>query len=352
MVKTGLICYIDLAMHVAPRLPLSKYELFHTQDVDEARDCVARIFCPHGLHTTAPRRALDARHHSVRLHQDVRLNYVQYGPEVDIDPGYLGDFFLLQIPLRGGAEVRCGGQRVTAHAQMASLPSPSEPLHMRWADDSPHLIVRLSQAAVHRQWEQLVQTPLVKPLVFDLGINLQTPEVSPLVGFIKYLCATLDGQQAFANSVLAAQAETYLLTSLLTLLPHNHTARLNENHGRSVLPRSVWRAQEYMREHVDAPVSLVDLCALTGVSVRSLQTAFQAHAGQSPMAYWRGVRLDGARAMLQSVDAPSAMGIAQIAAKYGFLHLGHFAEHYRLRFGETPTQTLKSVRRRSGPGLR
>jgi AraC-like DNA-binding protein len=350
MVKPGVICYIDFAMHVEPCLPLSQYQLFHTQDVDEARDCVARIFCPHGLHTTAPRRALDARHHSVRLHQDVRLNYVQYGPEVDIDPGYLGDFYLLQLPLRGGAEVRCGGQQVTAHAQMASLPSPSEPLRMRWADDSPHLIVRFSQAAVHRQWEQLAQAPLVQPLVFGLGVNLQETGVSPMLDFIKYLCATVDTQPGFAGSALAAQAEAYLVTSLLTLLPHSHSAKLKEDHSRSVLPRSVWRAQEYMRQHADAPVSLADLCAVAGVSVRSLQTAFQTHTGQSPMAYWRGVRLDGARALLLSAESSAVGGIAQVAARFGFLHQGHFAEHYRLRFGETPAMTLKSRRKRTGLG--
>ena len=99
---------------------------------------------------------LDARHHSAPVCQDISLNYVQYGPAVDIEPGQLGSFYLLQLPLRGSAEVSCGGQHVTAGQGMASLPSPSEYLKMRWADDSPHLILRISQGAVVRQVEQLV----------------------------------------------------------------------------------------------------------------------------------------------------------------------------------------------------
>ena len=110
-------------MSTLATLPLSHYQLFQTGDVDEARECVARVFCPHGLHVASPGTALDARHHSVRLHQHISLNYVQYGPAVRIDPGYLGDFYLLQIPLRGGASIRCGRQQVLANTRTASLPS-------------------------------------------------------------------------------------------------------------------------------------------------------------------------------------------------------------------------------------
>lgn len=337
--KTTTICYIGYVMPDATHLPLSKYQVFHTQDVDEARECVARIFCPHGLSTPGPRQVLDARHHSVRLHQDVGLNYVQYGPAVDIDPGCLGDFYLFQIPLRGGAEVCCGRQRITAHAGMASLPSPSEPLRMRWADDSPHLIVRFSQSAVRHQWEQLTQSVLVQPLVFDLGVNLQAAGVSPVINFITYLCDSLDQSPAFAHTSLAAQAEAYLVTSLLTLLPHSHTGALLAPSSRNVVPRSVRQALEYMRDSTYATGSLGDLCQALGVSARSLQTAFQTQTGQSPMAYWRGVRLDQVRAALLNPRSAGFIGIANVAAAHGFFHLGHFSVQYRQRFGETPAQT-------------
>ena len=77
-------------------LPLQRYRLFESHDMDEARESVARVFCPHKLVMVRPRTELDACHHSARLHRDVSLNYVQYGPGVQIDPGYLQDFFLLQ----------------------------------------------------------------------------------------------------------------------------------------------------------------------------------------------------------------------------------------------------------------
>lgn len=343
MVNSGGICYIDPAMDAQPAaasLPLSRYELFHTRDVDEARENVARIFCPHGLSTSRPGDTLDARHHSVRLHHDVSLNYVQYGPEVDIDPGYLGDFFLLQIPLRGGASVRCGSQHVAASAALASLPSPTERLSMRWAEDSPHLIVRFAKTALERQLEQLAQAPLQQPLVFELGVPLDAPALAPMLNFVKYLCATLDQDNTLGGTPLAAQAESYLMTALLTFAPHNYSDVLQAGTRRALLPRSVRRAQEFLREHVTQPLSLADVCQHLGVSARALQAAFKQHTGQSPMDYWRVVRLDHVRAALLQAEAPARATVSQVAAGCGFLHLGHFAAQYHERFGELPSQTI------------
>lgn len=325
-------------------LPLQRHQLFHTRDVDEARECVARVFCPHGLQPLRSRDALDARQHSVRVHREVSLNYVQYGAAVTIDPGYLRDFYLLQMPLRGQARVRCGAQQVEAHAALATLPSPSEPLHMQWGQDSPHLIVRFSKAALQHRLERLAQTPVHQPLVFELGLPMDAPALSPLLNFVRYLCSSHEQEAGLGSEALAAQAEDYLLTSLLLLAPHNHSEALDEQGRRRLLPRSVRQAQEFMHGQVAEPASLAELCAQLGVSARGLQTAFREHTGQSPMAYWRDVRLDRARALLQGARPGDGLGVSQVAAEFGFLHLGHFAAHYQQRFGESPAQTLRRAR--------
>src|SRR3990167_9407987 len=157
------------------RYPLDSHALFHTRDVDQERGGAARASCTHVLQPCGPILVLDARRHSATVFHDVSLNYVQYGPAVDIEPGQLGSFYLLQLPLRGSAEVSCGGQHVTAGQGMASPAAPSEYLKMRWADDSPRLILRISQGAVVRQVEQLAQTAVHRPLVFGLGLAMVTP---------------------------------------------------------------------------------------------------------------------------------------------------------------------------------
>lgn len=113
----------------------------------------------------------------------------------------------------------------------------------------------------------------------------------------------------------------------------------------TVLPRVVKRAQEYMHSQLEQPITLADVCAHVGVSARSLQQTFAQCTGKSPMAFLRDLRLDAARTALQSKFAERAPQVSDIAARYGFFHLGHFAEGYRRRFGETPSET----RQRLGP---
>lgn len=323
-------------------LPLSRFSLFHTRDVDQARESVARVFCPHVLNTCHPRDALDARHHSAPLGADASLNYVQYGPAVEIDPGHLGSFYLLQIPLRGGATVWCGGKEVRADRAMASLPSPTESLRMRWADDSPHLIVRFSQAAVLAQLAQLAQCEVQGPPVFEPGVRLDDPSVAPAVAFVRYLCDALDADPGFAGSPLARQAESYLISTLLLQLPHSQRPLLDASARRALLPRTVRRAQEFMRAHAAEPLTLVDLCRHLGVSARGLQQAFAAATGESPMAHWRGLRLDLVRQALVSGAIRAEPGaLTRLAERYGFFHAGHFAAHYQRRFGERPGDTAR-----------
>jgi AraC-like DNA-binding protein len=335
------------ALTTETSLPLSRYSLFDSHDLDETREFVGRIFCPHRLSTLRPGSQLDARHHSVPVHRDVSLNYVQYGAGVGIEPGYLRDFYLLQIPLRGGATVRCGGQLVESHAAVASFPSPSQPLSMRWHEGSPQIIVKLGRAAIHERLESLLQATASKPLVFDLAVDLQAPALIGVASFIAYLRAGLDNNPFFlAHSLLAEQAENHLLTSILLSMRHNYSNQLaiageaqkNAHPARgTVLPRAVKRAQDFMHSQVDKAITLADVCAHVGTSARSLQQCFQHYTGISPMVFLRDLRLDCVHAEL--MNAELAPKVSDVAARFGFLHLGHFASHYRQRFGEIPSQT-------------
>lgn len=329
-------------------LPLERHRLFHSDDVDEAREFVSRIFCPHELSPLSGSR-LDACHHSAPVHRHASLNYVQYGAAVRIEPGCLGDFFLLQIPLRGGASVRCGGQWVESRPLLATLPSPTEPLSMRWAEDSPQLILRVDRQALSDRLESLLQTPVRQPLVFDLGVDMNAPQARGLAALLGYLQCSLEHGAAFAGQpALAEQAESHLLSTLLLGLPHNHSAHLAAGAGgpakghEGALPRTVARAQEILRAHLELPITLEELCTHAGVSARTLQQAFSRHTGTSPMAWLRELRLEHVRSRLQApADAAGgeAVRVADVAARFGFFHLGRFAAHYRRRFGELPSET-------------
>lgn len=103
----------------------------------------------------------------------------------------------------------------------------------------------------------------------------------------------------------------------------------------------VAQAKEYVVANPEEPVMVADLCRALKVSRRTLQYSFQSVHGVNPVCYLRAVRLNGVRRMLkQASDTPGA-NVADIAARWGFWHLSHFASDYKALFDELPSQTLR-----------
>ncbi len=217
---------------------------------------------------------------------------------------------------------------------------------MRWHEDSPQFIVKIDREALHYRLSALLQAPVRQPLVFELGVDLTMPPFIGMASFIAYLRSAVETNAVLlGHPVLAEQAESHLLTSLLLSTRHNYSGSLATGCALRgcapvLLPRVVKRAQEFMHSRLEHPISLADLCAHGGVSARSLQQTFAQCTGKGPMAFLRDLRLDAVHAALQqpaqSVRSPQ---VSEIAARYGFFHLGHFAESYRKRFGEAPSDT-------------
>lgn len=100
----------------------------------------------------------------------------------------------------------------------------------------------------------------------------------------------------------------------------------------------VRRAREYVLAHAYEPVTIEQLCKVLGLSRRSLQYAFEHVLDISPAQYLRAARLNGVRRELKAT--PKSEGsIQDIAARWGFWHLGHFTACYRELFGCRPSET-------------
>ncbi|MEJ8845079.1 helix-turn-helix domain-containing protein [Variovorax rhizosphaerae] len=109
--------------------------------------------------------------------------------------------------------------------------------------------------------------------------------------------------------------------------------------------RILHSAREYMRAHVDEPITVPELCAATGASRRALQYAFEETLRLSPVTYLRVMRLNRVRSEL---IAQAHATVGDIAARWGFWHPSRFASEYRQHFGELPSATR--ARRGRGRG--
>ena len=74
---------------------LQDHPVFASRDIEHARAQVARVLCTHDLRQVDAGQRLDCRMHRVGVGA-LSLNYLCYGADVDITPGPLNDFYLVQ----------------------------------------------------------------------------------------------------------------------------------------------------------------------------------------------------------------------------------------------------------------
>src|SRR5690554_2792526 len=106
------------ADHHAPRF--QRYPLLASHDVDEVRHEVSRLFCEHRLQLARGTPQLNTQVF-FRPGLQVGCGRMLYGATVDIDPGELDDFYLLQIPLRGAETIVLGRDTWQSTPNIASL---------------------------------------------------------------------------------------------------------------------------------------------------------------------------------------------------------------------------------------
>jgi AraC-like DNA-binding protein len=99
-------------------------------------------------------------------------------------------------------------------------------------------------------------------------------------------------------------------------------------------------AVEFIQAHAHEPLTVADIAAAAGLSIRGIQESFQRAFERSPMTYLREVRLGRVHEELRILD-PHATSVADVARRWGFAHMGRFASVYAARFGEYPRETLR-----------
>lgn len=181
-----------------------------------------------------------------------------------------------------------------------------------------------------------------------------TPDTGKLASDLLHLLSPDRPDAGKPTSALPERAESLLYDSVLLAL-NNATKVLGndtpEFQARQRARQRVNAAREFMHASLQAGLlpSIVDICAQTRASVRTLQYAFHEIMQTTPVAYLRILRLNKVRSALQNATSADAT-VTQIATHWGFLHLGEFSRDYQRLFGERPSQTLARARALHQPG--
>ncbi|MDD0811001.1 helix-turn-helix domain-containing protein [Curvibacter sp. RS43] len=160
------------------------------------------------------------------------------------------------------------------------------------------------------------------------------------------LCQTLETLLSLAQSGDAQQRwGQATLQALLTQLLQGLCGDLAEA-GPSPAQRAsqrrlalVMAARELARQPSGEALSVDALCQQLHLTRRTLQNHFQSVLGESPADFLKAVRLNACRRRLREPSAPDK--VQDVAAQWGFFHMGHFSQDYKDLFGELPSQTLR-----------
>lgn len=317
--------------------------MLQSDDVDEVRARVADVFKPHRLTPTGQSRALHSCMHHARW-GNLSLNLLDYGGGVSIEPGPLEHFFLLQIPLRGDAEIECGATRFVSSPGTASLISPTLSLKMRWGDACPQVILRIEREVMERHAQRHFGDDRRAPVEFEPAFSLSSSQGTCLAQMLPILAGAIATDTHPLRHPLAFEQ---LESTLLNLLLHGqpNSARNGTRHlPMALAPFYVRRVEEYIRAHLDEPLTIERLAELAGVSPSTLFAGFRNRHGITPMGFVRQLRLQHVREELLADDTQGLASVTDVALKWGFAHLGRFAIEYKRAFGESPSATLRMRR--------
>jgi len=276
---------------------------------------------------------------------------LRYGPEVEVRPEPFKDFALVQMPLRGAAEIECDGVRLTVQQGETAVVAPRRNIRLVWQPGCEQLILKVPFDLLKQVSCYTCPRSHCPPGVPDCGVQLEPAFIlnSGLLGQWQALVQQLLNLLPAPGDVALHPGwlNQFEQTVAMFLLAHQPAALERDLRGSEeeviemsssarLAARKLEAVEEYMRGRLFAPISLADLAKAAGVSARTLNILCHRYRGVAPMVLLRNMRLEAARAKLLTNPAVS---VTEVALEYGFGHLGRFSAYYRERFGELPRET-------------
>lgn len=254
-----------------------------------------------------------------------------------MDAGHIG--FALPLDLQGHATFN--GQPLAADSIMIGR---TERLDLCLPAGAGLIAIVVDAGLLGVLWEHLYQKPLSAWIDRQVVVTARPGLADDLRRLHLRALRDVEATPALLNEPSAMlQLRDEILIEWIEALPAKvSTDELASGEARK---RVVERACELMLAQRDAPMTILQVCDRLGASPRKLEYCFRDVLGISPAKYMRAARLNGVRReLLQSGGA----SVQDVAAHWGFWHMGEFAGAYRRQFGELPSQTMRT---RSGVAL-
>jgi AraC-like DNA-binding protein len=221
--------------------------------------------------------------------------------------------------------------------------SPGTRLKVEMTHRCRHLTVRLSKHAFDDYLNREFGVSMSRPLTFDpTGVDGGAlPEA-----WRRLVTHIVDQVESVPHMYGNGRIQRHYAATMVELLLSHHLSNYSDligAHGNETAPWHVQRARAIIQDSYDESLSVARIAARVGVSVRSLQTGFNRFLGTSPTDYIRRHRLERLHEALLRADA--AERVTDLMLDCGIVDFGRYAQHYRKRYGCSPSDTLRKARR-------
>ena len=199
----------------------------------------------------------------------------------------------------------------------------------------------------HMQYADIGVAPRFVTISFDVGGGDLTPllnrSFTPPQNVIRLLEQMLIEQERmdlFSQDIILSQLNL-LLQYLLRDAAGAGSRKLqtvNVVHSENEIIR---RAQQFITTHIRQKLSVPMVAAQVEVSPSYLTALFHKNLQISPGEYIRRLKLQESKQMIRENN----LSFTEIAAQLQYSTVHHFSRHFKEKFGITPTEYAKSVRR-------
>jgi AraC-like DNA-binding protein len=313
---------------------------FSSADIEQARYVLNRFYYP--VAVGVPKGSADF---------GLGVEVIQLGPLTVGQLSYAGpvtfrvselDAYHVSIPTTGRLHARHAGHEVVATPSTAVVFGPGNPVFTRHEEKSAELAVKIERKALEEELANLLGRPIEGPIDLPPAIDLSGGPGHSWIQLVRLLRDELAFDESLVfQPLIAEHLRSTVLGGLLLSVPHRYHRELTTP-AVAGPPRAIRRVVDVIQGEPERAVTVADLARIAGMSVRSLQEGFRRHLGCAPMTYLQQVRLGRAHDDLRISD-PMRVTVAAVAHRWGFAHLGRFASTYRVRFGESPSKTLRSL---------
>lgn len=127
-------------------------------NVPDAQHRVGRVFVSHRLRAVMPEKPLRVEQRGLELGVGLSIGTLAYGGPVSIDvPDGLGDFYLVEVVLRGQMRARHGDRELLVLPRHVVVFNPADALHKDLSPDCELLWVRIDQTLVGARLTEIAE---------------------------------------------------------------------------------------------------------------------------------------------------------------------------------------------------